>query len=260
MLARHRGRLPEHRDAGGRLQRAVDGFKAAALYVANWFFIAPIERLLRGQTSRAIRSSTSGRSRSRSSSTSSGRSFWAGCSASRVASAVERRTWCGSSSSVALLLSLANALRLAQRRPRPRLLRHRPRAYQLLAGALLALTPSLFARAPERRRSGVWCSLAGIGALVALFVASTSIGVRRPRHPRRHRHRPHRDPHRLDGTRPRRRSFRAVVEAHRLSRSHLVRHLPLALAHHPDRDPRVRSQTPQRCSSSLRLSHPVWRR
>ena len=155
------------------LSTAADSIKAAALYVANWFFIRQSSDYFAAdvQSNPVIH-------------------FWSlsieeqfylvwplllgGMFAfarrfGNRASQVVRIIVVG-----ALVLSLANGLRLANVNVGRAYFGTDTRAYQLLAGALLALTPAIFARVPTTQTLRRLVSLAGVGALVALLFAATS--------------------------------------------------------------------------------------
>ena len=184
VAARHRGRVLGHRDArrrvalgGRRLPGGVPVRRQLALH-------PPVDRLLRADRQHATRCCTSGRSRSRSSSTSLWPLLLSGLVLLTPRASVPVRTVCaagGGRRGDCWRRSLW-ALHLAGPNLDRAYYGTDTRAYQLLAGALLALTS-----ADPRAASGsdVSAQVAAVAAVAAsLASVAADLGGRRPDHAR----------------------------------------------------------------------------
>ena len=120
------------------------------------------------------------------------------------------------------------------------------RAYELLAGALLAITPWVMRIARRRRRLVQASAPIALAALVG--VATSTDPSRRDPARRRGHDRDLRADRRARGVEARRGSARAVDTERGVPRPGVVRHVPLALARDRHRDPAVPSRTRSRCS------------
>ena len=170
--ARHRGRVRDRRDARSRCSTRVGGFRAAFLYVANWYFIRQSTDYFAAERQRqpgAALLVARGRGAVL---PRAGRSLLGGLFVvERGASGAGGGGCCASSS--------RRLRRVGGRGAAPR--HHEPhrayygtdtRAYQLLAGALLALTPQLLATRFALAAGGA----VGIAlALAGLVVLATSL-------------------------------------------------------------------------------------
>ena len=212
----------------------------------------PVDRLLRAPTSPRTRSCTSGRWRSRNSSTCCGRCCSAACSS--LDRAGRRPRWTALRVVVGARGASLSLVRSAAHRARPTPNRAYygtdTRAYQLLAGALLALTPAAVPTRPaappdgavggvdraRRARAGVARRSSTIGAITAA-ASSPCVDGRADRRAR-------------DARRAASAKRRLSHEPVDVSRPRLVRHVPLALAGHRARDPRPAPEPAPRCSCS----------
>ena len=200
---RHRGRLLDRRDAGrgARRARRRSRRRSSTSRTGTSSTSRPTTSL---RTSTAIRCCTSGRSRSRSSSTSCGRCCSRGLYLLAATARAAHGGRCASSWSCgARRVDDARACTRRRRTSNRAYYGTDTRAYQLLAGAALALTPQVLHLGARWERLARWASA---GTLVALIVLATALFSFGPDQPRRGRCRvgaraPHRTRERRRGSR-----------------------------------------------------------